>query len=87
MKNKRKTSILDIPKGFIRDFYLELFSDSEAVLTADCEITELSDTVLKVKCNEHIISICGSELKIIDFSSTGIRINGNIEEITFYKKE
>lgn len=83
MKNKRKTQIFDIPNWFIGGFYLELFSGSEAVLTGDCEITELSDTVLKIKCNEHIISIYGNELKIIDFSSSGIRINGIIKEIMF----
>lgn len=86
MEIKRKTRIFDLPDGFIGGFYIELFSDSEAVLTGDFEIAELSDSVLKIKCKEHLISICGNKLKIVDYSSTGIRIDGIIEEIMFSKR-
>lgn len=73
----------DFPPGIIGGFYIEFFSKNEAVLTGDVEIEKLSDMVLKIKYNEHHIMFSGKELEIKNFSSTGIRINGNITSMEF----
>ncbi len=87
MKNRKKISVSEIPSGIISGFYIEIYSNNEAVLTGDCEIGELGETMLKIKNNEHTISFVGENLKIINYSSSGIRINGRIDQVIFDKKE
>lgn len=66
---------------------MEFYSDCEAVLTGDAEIEELSDTVLKIKCDEHLVLFSGNNLEINNFSKNGIRIDGRIDSMEFLRKK
>ncbi len=79
----KKIFFSEVCDGITNGFYLELYNNKEAVLTGDAEIIELEDTVLKIKNRENIISISGENLKIINYSSTGLRIGGTISFIEF----
>ncbi|MBR5309632.1 MAG: YabP/YqfC family sporulation protein [Oscillospiraceae bacterium] len=85
MRNKKSKKALpfDIPFGFISGCYIELFGNKEAVLTGDCEIIELNDSVLKIRCGEHRISFVGEKLEVISYFSDGIRIGGVITSANF----
>ena len=80
---KQNSMAFDIPYGIGKGYYLEIFDGKEAVLTGDFEITELEETVLKIKCDEHSISFYGSGLEIINYSANGIRIGGVIKSLDF----
>ena len=66
------------------DFYIEIFDRKEIVLTGNIEVTELDDSVLKIKCNEHGLIFSGKNIKILCYSADGIRLNGNFEKIEFF---
>lgn len=65
------------------DFYIEIFDKKEVVLTGDVEVTELENSVLKIKSNEHGISFYGKNLLISCYDSGGLKINGELEKIEF----
>ena len=65
------------------DFYIEIFDKKEIVLTGNVEVTELDDSVLKIKYGEHGLILMGNNIKIICYNSDGIRLNGNFEKIEF----
>ena len=44
------------------DFYIEIFDKKEIVLTGNVEVTELDDSVLKIKCNEHGLIFSGKNI-------------------------
>lgn len=73
----------EIPMGILSDFYMEIYSGNEIVLNGDAAVTELADTVLKVKCGEHRITFCGKKLCIDYYTSGGIKITGNFSKIEF----
>ncbi len=85
MKKKIQKIIdtLDIPADVNKGFYLEMFSEKEAVLTGDITVTELGDSVLMLRCGEHGINIYGKKLWIISYTADGIRVGGKIEKIEF----
>ena len=66
------------------NFYIEIFDRKEIVLTGDVEITELDDSVLKVKSNEHGAAFFGKSIKILCYTSEGIRIKGEFGKIEFF---
>ena len=66
------------------DFYIEIFDRKEIMLTGDIEITELDDSVLKIKCSEHGLKFYGKNFKIMCYTSEGIRLCGNFEKIEFF---
>ncbi len=66
------------------DYYIEVFDRKEIVLTGDVEVTELGDSVLKLKSGEHGVVLKGKKLKISCYTADGIRINGDFEKIEFY---
>lgn len=78
--NRIKNKILpDINKGF----YTEIFSGGDVMLTGNFDIEDLEDTVLKLKNNEHRICFYGKGIRIISYTTDGIRLEGNIEKIEF----
>ncbi len=85
MKNKLKklTQITEIPLGMLSGFYMEVFSKNEITVSADAAVTELSDTVLKIKCGEHGITFLGNNIKIEYYTSSGIKITGDFSGIEF----
>lgn len=85
MKNKinAKNIPFDIPFGIAGGYYMEFFGGKEAVLTGDFEIIEFEETVLRIKCNERRICFYGNDIKIINYSSDGIRIGGIIKSVDF----
>lgn len=66
------------------DYYIEIFDHKDIVLTGDIEITELDDSVLKLKCGERGVSFFGKKLKIMCYTSEGIRLCGTFEKIEFF---
>ena len=66
------------------NFYIEIFDRKEIVLTGDIEITELDDSVLKLKCGEHGVNFFGKNFKIRCYTSEGIRLCGTFEKIEFF---
>ena len=66
------------------DFYIEIFDRKEIVLTGDIEITELNDSVLKLKCGEHGVGFYGKNFKILCYTSEGIRLEGIFDKIEFF---
>lgn len=85
MKKKlRKISEpFEIPMGIISDYYMEIYSGNEVVLNGDAAVTELGDTVLKVKCGEHHITFSGTGLKIEYYTNGGMKISGDFSSIEF----
>lgn len=85
MKNNinKIAETFDIPIEIQKDFYLEMYSENDAVLTGNIDITELGDSVIMVECGKHKISFWGSGLRIKSYTPNGIRINGKIEKIEF----
>lgn len=85
MKKKpaKTNNFSDFPPSIIGNYYIEIFGDKEIVLTGKTEIIELGETVLKIKCNEHRISLEGENIKIINYSYDGIRIKGIIKKVEF----
>ncbi|MBQ7873666.1 MAG: YabP/YqfC family sporulation protein [Oscillospiraceae bacterium] len=83
-KRLRKISdSFEIPMGVISDYYMEIYSGNEIVLNGDAAVTELEDSVLKVKCGEHRIIFSGTGLKIEYYTSGGIKITGDFSGIEF----
>ena len=80
-KRAKKGALTDLPLDFIGDSYIEIFGNHEAVLTGRGEITELEDSVLKIKCGEHGVCFLGDGLKVINYSLDGIRISGDIKSV------
>ena len=77
-KENRISEALEIPAGIIGGFVIEIYSGNEAVLTGKIEVLELSDTMLKLKCNEHQMAFGGSDLNIVYYTSDGIKFDGKI---------
>lgn len=87
---KKKPSLyalVDIPEGILQDFTMEIYSDKEIIFTGKCEITELSDSVLKIKSDEHRIFCEGNDLQIKDYTENGVRIVGEITGTRFERDE
>lgn len=80
-KRNRIGEALEIPSGIMTGFVMEIYSGNEVVLTGKIEVLELSDTVLKLKCNEHRIAFGGSSLNIVYYTSEGIKIDGKISYV------
>ena len=66
---------------------MEIYSDKEVVFTGKCEITDLDDNMLKIKCNEHHILYEGNDIRIKDYTENGVRILGEISLIRFERNE
>ncbi len=66
------------------NFYIEIFDKKEVVLTGDVEVTELEDSVLKIKSNEHEVAFYGKKLLVSCYDSDGLKINGELEKVEFY---
>ena len=77
----------DIPKGILRDYSVEIFSDSEILICGDGQISELSDAVLKVTIHEHELTIQGENLNISDYTEENIIITGKLKAVFFGKDE
>ena len=73
----------EISSRLENDFYLEIISKKEAVLTGKTEVIELSDLVLKLKCGEHVIGFYGKNIGISSYTFDGIIICGSLEKIEF----
>lgn len=73
------------PVFLITEPYIEITGDREFVFTGKTEITELCETVLKIKSDEHRVFVFGKNLEIIYYTFEGIKINGEIEKIEFKK--
>ena len=65
--------------------YIEITGNREFIFTGKTEITELGETVLKIKSDEHRFFVFGKNLEIDYYSFSGIKINGEIERIEFEK--
>ena len=66
------------------DFYIEIFDKKEIIFTGDAEITNLENTVLKIKTGEHAICFSGKDFKISCYTADGFVIKGSFEKIEFY---
>ncbi len=73
------------PALIVTEPYIEMLGNKEFVFTGKTEITELSETVLKIKSNELIIFVFGKNMEIVYYTFEGIKINGEIEKIEFEK--
>ena len=56
----------------------------EIIFTGDAEITNLENTMLKIKNSEHTICFYGKDLKISSYTADGLIIKGSFEKIEFY---
>ncbi len=77
---------VDIPIGITDDYYMEIYSDREIVLTGFGEIETLEDSVLKIKFGAQKIVFSGSKINISNYTSDGIKISGYINKIEFLKR-
>lgn len=73
----------EIPPGLLLGYNIEIYSGKEMVLSGNVEIMDLSDTIIKLKINDKIISFIGKNLKISCYTTDGIKINGSFEQIVF----
>jgi sporulation protein YqfC len=71
------------PATIITEPYIEIMGNREFVFTGKTEITELDESVLKIKSNEHRIFLFGKNMEIIYYTFEGIKIRGEIEKIEF----
>ena len=81
MKGKKRLDIakeLEVPKGIAGGYFIELRAGKEAVLNGKCDVLTLDDSMLKVKCDEHLITFCGDGLSIDSYAADEISISGNI---------
>lgn len=86
-KRPSLSAMVDIPEGIMKNFTMEIYSDKEIIFTGECEITEFSDSVLKIKSDEHRIFCEGNDLQIKDYTENGVRILGEISLIRFERNE
>lgn len=78
---KKLYEITEIPPGIINGYNMEIYSGKEIVINGSTEIEELSETVLKIKINEHRISLYGNNIYISCYTGDAIKINGRFEQI------
>lgn len=85
MKNKfdKLRKSMELPVGVISGFYIEIYSGKEIVLNGDAAVTEIDDSVLKVKCGEHHIAFRGKKIEIENYTSAGIKITGDFSAVEF----
>lgn len=84
MKSKKRLDIvkeLEIPKGIAGGYFIEIRSGNEAVLSGTCDVLTLDDSVLKIKCDEHMIIFNGSGLSIDLYTADEISVSGNIHSV------
>lgn len=86
-KSINKKPSFDLPLGIISGYYMEVFSDKEIIISSDVIITKLSDTVLKIKCGEHGLTFYGKNIKVDQYSSSGIKLLGEFSSIEFIEAE
>lgn len=80
---KRKKIFKENPLEIKKGYYVEILSGIEMMLTGCFDITELEETVLRIKNDEHRINIFGKSIEIISYTVDGIRISGVFEKIEF----
>ena len=85
LKNRRFS--YDLPLEIVNGYYMEIFSNKEIVINSDAEITKLSDAVLKIKCGEHALAFYGKNIKIDQYSSSGIKLLGEFSSVEFIETE
>lgn len=81
MKGKKRLDIakeLEIPKGIACGYFIEIRAGKEAVLNGKCDVLMLEDSVLKIECDEHMITFRGEGLSIDSYTVDEISISGNI---------
>ncbi|MBQ3530501.1 MAG: hypothetical protein IJA05_01105 [Oscillospiraceae bacterium] len=78
---------IEIPIEAVKDFYLEIYSGNEVILTGFGEIEKLEDAVLKISFRTKTVIFYGNNINISNYSSDGIKISGDINKIEFLKKE
>ncbi len=71
------------PALILTEPYIEVLGNNEFVFTGKTEITELDESVLKIKSNEHRIFVFGKNMEIVYYTFEGIKIRGEIEKIEF----
>ena len=87
MKIKKVLEKTELPFGIIGNYYIEIFSDNEIVITGKTEVLKLDNTVLKLKVGPQIMEFCGDKINISCFTIDGLKITGNISRIEFIQKE
>ncbi|MBE6899240.1 MAG: hypothetical protein E7479_01045 [Ruminococcaceae bacterium] len=73
------------PALILTEPYIEILGSKEFVFTGKTEITEVGETVLKIKSNEHRIFVFGKNFELNYYTFEGIKISGIIERIEFEK--
>ena len=83
MKINRFLEKAEIPPGLINGYSIEIYSGKEAVLSGKIEILNMSETMLKLKINEHTVCFSGKNIKISCYTNDGIKISGIFDNISF----
>jgi len=81
MKGKKRLDFaqeLEIPRGIAGGYFIEIRAGKEAVLSGKCDVLTFDDSVLKVKCDEHMITFSGNGLSIDLYTADEISVSGNI---------
>ena len=93
MKGKKRLDFaqeLEIPRGIAGGYFMEIRAGKEAgehhedddekdaVLSGKCDVLTFDDSVLKVKCDEHMITFSGNGLSIDLYTADEISVSGNI---------
>lgn len=78
---------INMPIISVNEPFIEIYGNRELVISGKTEISELEETVLKIKCDEHRISILGENIKISNCDYNGLSLKGNFSKIEFEKGE
>ncbi len=65
----------------LKSYYIEIIGKKEIILTGCYEIIELESTMLKIKCNEHVIIFRGNNIELLSYDTESLNIAGDINRI------
>ena len=82
--SQKVASILDAPVVAVsREGYIELFSNSQAIIQGCVAILEYDNSIIKLQLNKNIASFKGEELFISSMNDSTAIICGMIVSIEF----
>ena len=82
-RNKFSTA-LGFPEGTSsKSFYIQLYSNHSINIEGNCTVLNYTDCKININAPDCIISVCGENLAIDEFSVGNLNITGSIKSVSF----
>lgn len=83
-RSDRFSSALGFPDGALsKSLYIQLYSSSCVNIEGNCTVLNYTDCKININAPDGIISVCGENLAIDEFSVGNLNITGSIKSVSF----